>query len=736
VNFSGDQCWEQGGEPCAGACAVAPGSILELQAGEEFFALRDGESFVLSGEVNSYDDASCGGPPRCHFTFFETHDYATLRDGIQVVTFEGQVTGGPPAPDGSLEACEFRVVAAITVGTRPPIDSDSDGLTDEEERLGWSSFASPQDLPACGICVRGPTPGATCTSDLDCLAPKALEEGACQREAGFVRYTSNPFEPDTDFDLVPDWLELRLGTNPRNPDTDCDGLVDLEEIGVGAWIAENPTECPGYRQLERDEVEAIRGDCDEYFNCWYIAGTADSSPTVWDTDCDGTFDGRKVGDIVIGDVEQEQVLDIYPEWLFTGSSSCPYVWKRNPINLHYYTFSSRGTWEEAEQEAIGLGGHLVTIRNQEENDWLVENFVLREEALCSGVPRAGPWIGLTDWDGPVYGPTGSPCSGGLECAPGQICVLEPCGAAGSDPNHCGCVHHTREGSFGWASGEFCAVERTSQTCHPGFEPCVNDWTCLAECVDGEWVRNLRTCTVPQLTGHRTNPDRYDGYDDLAHGEPNNYGNEDFFHFWDRSLRDEWHWNDFRSNVTCGSSLPGIIEVEALPEFEPGPFQFAARVALGGEEQTLMESGDLCPALCTGETPCEAAGGEGYDAACHHCSIAPGTNLRFPREDPLQPGGEPGWLRVTKEFKDDLTLTVELSGWGIDATGAPQSCAEATSVQSVGTLKGKLGFYTPLLFPDSLWSFADGVDGTEGRCEDCCLVDDAFIFGVQVVSPLP
>ncbi len=40
-----------------------------------------------------------------------------------------------------------------------------------------------------------------------------------------------------------------------------------------------------------------------------------------------------------------------------------------------YVLVEGPTWKEAEANANTLGGHLVTINNQEENDWLVENFM-------------------------------------------------------------------------------------------------------------------------------------------------------------------------------------------------------------------------------------------------------------------------------------------------------------------------------------------------------------------------
>ena len=51
-----------------------------------------------------------------------------------------------------------------------------------------------------------------------------------------------------------------------------------------------------------------------------------------------------------------------------------------------YAIVEGPTWEEAEANANKLGGHLVTINDEEENQWLYSNF------------GGGNWIGITDKD--------------------------------------------------------------------------------------------------------------------------------------------------------------------------------------------------------------------------------------------------------------------------------------------------------------------------------------------------
>ncbi len=63
---------------------------------------------------------------------------------------------------------------------------------------------------------------------------------------------------------------------------------------------------------------------------------------------------------------------------------------RNPGNCHDYYFLQPGTWIEAQLKAQALGGHLATINDAAENEWIRSTF-----ANYGGQPQA-VWIGLTD----------------------------------------------------------------------------------------------------------------------------------------------------------------------------------------------------------------------------------------------------------------------------------------------------------------------------------------------------
>ena len=53
----------------------------------------------------------------------------------------------------------------------------------------------------------------------------------------------------------------------------------------------------------------------------------------------------------------------------------PDGWQLNPATGHDYVYVEDGmSWADAEAHAVSLGGHLVTINNAAENDWLVATF--------------------------------------------------------------------------------------------------------------------------------------------------------------------------------------------------------------------------------------------------------------------------------------------------------------------------------------------------------------------------
>jgi outer membrane protein OmpA-like peptidoglycan-associated protein len=150
-------------------------------------------------------------------------------------------TDGGTVPDG---------IEVLVQGTDPldpsddiQVDPDDDGLTTEEETIiGTDPFNPDTDgdgIPD-GVEVHGPNPTNPLLPDSDgdglCDGPTSVE-GVC--DAGEDMNANGEVDPgetdpndaDTDDDCLTDGEEVALGTDPLNPDTDGDGIYDATEVG-------------------------------------------------------------------------------------------------------------------------------------------------------------------------------------------------------------------------------------------------------------------------------------------------------------------------------------------------------------------------------------------------------------------------------------------------------------------------------------------------------------------------
>ncbi|MFO1514287.1 MAG: C-type lectin domain-containing protein [Verrucomicrobiota bacterium] len=62
----------------------------------------------------------------------------------------------------------------------------------------------------------------------------------------------------------------------------------------------------------------------------------------------------------------------------------------NPANHHWYYLLAEDTWQNSETQAVDLGGHLVTINDQAEQDWVFSTF-----GSYGGTNRS-LWIGFRE----------------------------------------------------------------------------------------------------------------------------------------------------------------------------------------------------------------------------------------------------------------------------------------------------------------------------------------------------
>jgi len=144
--------------------------------------------------------------------------------------------------------------------------------------------------------------------------------------------------------------ERYLGALAPLPDADADGVSDQVDN-----CPRTPN--PGQEDLDGDGV----GDaCD---NCRTI-------PNPWQEDWDNDGIGDACKPLIVGG---------------------PFT---NPANGHIYYLLNAAYWRAAESQAIHLGGHLATINNQAENDWVYDHF----QPYIPAVEQGGGalWIGLHD----------------------------------------------------------------------------------------------------------------------------------------------------------------------------------------------------------------------------------------------------------------------------------------------------------------------------------------------------
>jgi microcystin-dependent protein len=160
------------------------------------------------------------------------------------------------------------------------VDSDADGLSDEEEENLGTDPLNPD-------------------TDGD-----GLEDGE------EIAFGTDPLNPDTDGDTLEDGVEIGLGTNPLDLDTDGDGLFDGEEIFAGTDPLNLDTD--GDRLDDGEEISAgtdplnldTDGDGLDDFEEVEIFGTDPSNP---DTDGDGLDDFQEVQ--VFGTIPQNPDTD-------------------------------------------------------------------------------------------------------------------------------------------------------------------------------------------------------------------------------------------------------------------------------------------------------------------------------------------------------------------------------------------------------------------------------------------
>jgi hypothetical protein len=200
-------------------------------------AATDNQVVILAG-VNGVIDSTPGGD-----------DYIrAVHNGLFTIDPLRQDTDLDGIPDGR----------EILTGTNPNrkdagsvIDSDGDGLFDDEEDAGWDVIV----VDASGVSTT-------------------------------THVTSSKFRADSDLDGVPDVLERAIGSNPRLRDTDEDDLSDLIEF--------DPDDTDNY--YDDAALEEANRRCDLADSCFYdnpnpnLQDRLRTDVAKADTDADGLDD--------------------------------------------------------------------------------------------------------------------------------------------------------------------------------------------------------------------------------------------------------------------------------------------------------------------------------------------------------------------------------------------------------------------------------------------------------------
>ncbi len=121
--------------------------------------------------------------------------------------------------------------------------------------------------------------------------------------------------------------------------------------------------------------------------------TADGSGN-WMADFSVTGPDEWVFDIVPGTSGGAEQFDADADsTVYDWEVPRPDGWQLNPATGHYYVYVEDGmSWADAEAHAVSLGGHLVTINDSAENDWVVATFGTWYWIGLSDIAVEGVWV--------------------------------------------------------------------------------------------------------------------------------------------------------------------------------------------------------------------------------------------------------------------------------------------------------------------------------------------------------
>ena len=190
--------------------------------------------------------------------------------------------------------------------TAQGVDSDNDGLTDDEElALGTNPFSPDTDGDGFDDFVE---------VRINFTDPLVWDD----------EYANQ----DSDGDNLSDSDELNIhGTDPSNPDSDGDGLFDGEEVTIVFSSPTNPdTDADGLSDYEefyfyRTSATEADTDADGLLDSDELFGYG-TDPLLWDTDGDGPSDGEEIAN---GTDPLGALVDPDGDGIDSSSDNCPDV---------------------------------------------------------------------------------------------------------------------------------------------------------------------------------------------------------------------------------------------------------------------------------------------------------------------------------------------------------------------------------------------------------------------------
>jgi hypothetical protein len=141
-------------------------------------------------------------------------------------------------------------------------------------------------------------------------------------------------------------------------------------------------------------TEIVRGTATPLTDVWCnpddAEGTwveADSSGE-WVADFSGSYDITPGSTVTALQEDEDRDFTV-----FGWQVPRPEGWQHNPATGHDYLYVGDGmTWADAEEYAVSLGGHLVTINDAAENDWLIATFGTQYWMGMNDIAVEGTWV--------------------------------------------------------------------------------------------------------------------------------------------------------------------------------------------------------------------------------------------------------------------------------------------------------------------------------------------------------